>query len=245
MSEITRQNQAIVKQKNDKFTVKFNLPAGEMTTHQLRHIAKVSEKYGDGIMQINFRQSFEIRDVAEENIPKLTYDMAYIGITVENSEKYQNIVACPGADQCGLAVVKTIDLARALNYHLANKLDKAETKASMAINVSGCGNGCTHPLINDIGLIGSVGRVDGKKVLGWNVHIGGKLGEDQVIALPIGFIEQGKVIQAVDIITDTYLADNKPDITLQSWLLEHTSVHKVTDNLKQANILYPTLNETE
>jgi len=243
--DIIRQNQAIIEQKNGKYTVKFNLPAGEFNSHQLRHIAKCAKTYGDGIMQVNFRQSFEIRDIAKDDIAKLTYDMNYINIGLENSAKYQNIVACPGADQCNMGVVKTLSMASAINQHLEAKLNKTETLANMAINISGCGNGCTHPLINDIGIIGAVGRINGNKTLGWNLHLGGKLGEEQVIALPIGFIEQTKAIPAVDIIVDTYLSSGKADISLQSWLLDHTNIHIVSENLKNAGLLHPTLNEAE
>lgn len=243
MSDTDRQNKAILEQKNGKYTVKFNLPAGEFNSHQLRHIAKCAKTYGDGIMQVNFRQSFEIRDIAKDDIPKLTYDMNYINIELEKSAKYQNIVACPGADQCNMGVVKTLSLAAAINQHLEAKLHKTETMANMAINLSGCGNGCTHPLINDIGIIGAVGRIDGKKALGWNLHLGGKLGDNQVIALPIGFIEQTKVIPAVDMIVDTYLSSGKADTSLQNWLSEHGNIHVVSEKLKSAGLLHPTLNE--
>lgn len=243
MSDMDRQNQAIIEQKNGKYTVKFNLPAGEFNSHQLRHIAKCAKTYGDGIMQVNFRQSFEIRDIAKSDIPKLTYDMDYINIGLENSAKYQNIVACPGADQCNMGVAKTLSLAGAMNQHLEAKLNKTKTLANMTINLSGCGNGCTHPLINDIGMIGAVGRIDGKKVLGWNLHLGGKLGEEQVIGLVIGFISETKAIQALDTIVDTYLNSGKTDISLQNWLTEHGNIHVVTEALRSAGLLYPTLNE--
>lgn len=239
------QNTAVIKQNNGKFTVKFAMPAGETNTIQFRRIAKAAQTYGEGGIQVNFRQSFEIRDVEEANIPKLTYEMILAGVMVDNTAKFQNIVACPGADQCSLGVVRTLNVAKALDHHLLIKLEKTATQANMAVNLSGCANGCTHPLINDIGIVGAVGRVNDKKTLGWDLYIGGKLGEEQVIGTLIGFVEQTKVYAAVENIVDTFLADNDEKTTMQKWLSEHYTIHKVTDNLRAAGLLHSSLAEVE
>jgi sulfite reductase (ferredoxin) len=50
-----------------------------------------------------------------------------------------------------------------------------EFTEDVTISISGCGNGCSQPQISDIGFVGGMIRVDGQRVEGYEVLLGGNL----------------------------------------------------------------------
>src|SRR5690606_29801183 len=63
----------------------------------------------------------------------------------------RNITSCPGRYSCTNAQVDTQGIGLELDSILCH-LDYLPAKFKIAI--AGCVNGCTHPLINDLGIVG-------------------------------------------------------------------------------------------
>jgi sulfite reductase (ferredoxin) len=85
-------------------------------------------------------------------------------------------MACTGIEFCKLALAETKMRAQWLYNELEERLPDFDE--DIRINVNGCPNSCARFQVADIGLMGAVmSRVDGTKVDGFLVHLGGKIGE--------------------------------------------------------------------
>ena len=89
------------------------------------------------------------------------------------SEIMRGLVACPGTDYCGMALIETKGRALAIARSLERKL--VVTKP-VSIHWSGCPSGCGNHLMADIGLLGKRAKVDGQVVDAVDIFVGGRSG---------------------------------------------------------------------
>jgi dissimilatory sulfite reductase (desulfoviridin) alpha/beta subunit len=144
----------VITERNTDFcTVRLRAPAGIFTVDQLRGIATLAKRYGNGEVHGTTRQTLEIPHVRQENLRKLAKQLEKNGTPV-GSEKDEvvNIIACPGTSRCKFANIDTVGLARKVDAALFGK----EMPVKMRIAFSGCPNACTSPMLNEIGVIGRV-----------------------------------------------------------------------------------------
>ena len=93
-------------------------------------------------------------------------------------------MACTGIEFCKLAIVETKERARDLVAELETRLAHLDDRLEhpVAIHLNGCPNSCARIQVADIGLKGQiVTGADGEQVPGYQVHLGGGLGEDLVV----------------------------------------------------------------
>ena len=134
-------------------TIRTRAPAGILTIEQLRGLARIARKYGNGTVHCTTRQTIEIPHVSSERIKKLAKELEANGTPI-GSEKDEivNIISCPGSERCKFANIDTIGLAKKIDAALFGKA----MPVKMRIAVSGCPNACTSPMLNEIGIIGRV-----------------------------------------------------------------------------------------
>jgi anaerobic sulfite reductase subunit C len=137
----------------DYCTVRLRAPAGVFTVDQLRGIANLAKKYGNGQVHGTTRQTLEIPHVKGDALKKIAKALEKNGTPV-GSEKDEivNIIACPGIVRCKFANIDTISLAKKIDLKLFGK----EMPVKMRIAASGCPNACTSPMLNEIGIIGRI-----------------------------------------------------------------------------------------
>ena len=140
----------------DYSTVRLRAPAGMFTTGQLRAIAALAKRYGNGVVHSTTRQTLEIPHIRKDSLKKLGNALEKNGTPI-GSEKDEivNIIACPGTERCKFANIDTIGLARMIDAKLFGRA----MPVKMRIALSGCPNGCTSPMLNEIGVIGRVNPV--------------------------------------------------------------------------------------
>ena len=147
------QGGVITERDPDYITVRLRIPGGFLSAAQVRQLAKISEKYGDGSLHLTMRQTAEIPHVNPDNLKKIAKALEKNG-TPLGAEKNEvvNIMACPGTEWCKYANCETIDLARKIDERVFGK----ELPIRLRIAVSGCTYMCNSPLLNDIGIIGRI-----------------------------------------------------------------------------------------
>jgi len=82
------------------------------------------------------------------------------------------VVSCPGAYSCRLAVTQSRGMAALLTGELKDRDD------DLTIKISGCPNGCGQHYVADIGLQGSVRKVNGRAVPQYHLYLGGGFGQE-------------------------------------------------------------------
>jgi sulfite reductase (ferredoxin) len=157
--------------------VGFAPRAGRTTGTQLQRVAELAELHGAGRVRATTQQKLVILDVRPDRVDELVDALAEHDLQVHASAFRQGTMACTGIEFCKLAVVDTKTRADWLYRELERRLPDFDER--LRINVNGCPNSCARVQVADIGLLGSLITVgDGEKVEGFQVHLGGHLGED-------------------------------------------------------------------
>lgn len=174
-----RWEQANVVRGNAKGTVSAMAYArlGDVTSDQFRALAAIQRELALDVCVTN-RQNFAFRGLTEEQLPKLFDRLTTIGMAEPGAELARDVVACPGADTCNLAVTQSRGLADAIGTAL-EEAGLADV-GGIRTNISGCTNSCGQHHIADIGFFGAERRAHGKPAPGYQMLLGGYVGQTQV-----------------------------------------------------------------
>jgi|Deesub1362A_J573_1020465.scaffolds.fasta_scaffold08245_5 dissimilatory sulfite reductase (desulfoviridin) alpha/beta subunit len=122
----------------------------EVTSTQLRTLARVAREYGSRIVRTTPRQSIEIPDVDEHLAEEALKELERAGFIAGATEKLRNVFAC--SKWCLYNAIPVAELAEKINRKYAN----AEMPAKLTISLSGCNFSCSRSRTSDIGLIARV-----------------------------------------------------------------------------------------
>ncbi len=150
---------------------------GDLTTAQFRALASVQRELGADVRLSN-RQNVVFRGLTEAQLPVLYARLETIGMARPGAELARDVVACPGADTCNIAVTQSRGLAKAIGERLEEE-GLAEV-GGVRINISGCTNSCGQHHASDIGFFGAERRAHGKAAPGYQMLLGGYVGEEQI-----------------------------------------------------------------
>ena len=150
---------------------------GDITSAQFRGLAQLQRELDAGIRLTN-RQNIVFRDLADDDLPVLYERLSELGMAAPGAELSRDVVACPGADTCNLAVTQSRGLARAIGERLEEE-GLAEV-GGVRINISGCTNSCGQHHAADIGFFGAERRADHRSAPGYQMLLGGYVGQEQM-----------------------------------------------------------------
>ncbi len=150
---------------------------GDVTADQFRALAAIQRELGADVRVTN-RQNLVFRNLREEQLPVLHARLEAIGMARPGAELTRDVVACPGADTCNLAVTQSRGLADAIGARLEEE-GLAEV-GGIRTNISGCTNSCGQHHIADIGFFGAERRAHGQSAPGYQMLLGGYVGQTQV-----------------------------------------------------------------
>jgi len=150
---------------------------GDITTAQFRALAQVQRELGAEVRVTN-RQNLVFRGLSEAQLPVLFERLSTLGMSEPGAELARDVVACPGADTCNLAVTQSRGLADAISA----ALDEAGLSdvGGIRTNISGCTNSCGQHHISDIGFFGAERRAHGKSAPGYQLLLGGYVGQEKI-----------------------------------------------------------------
>jgi sulfite reductase (NADPH) hemoprotein beta-component len=149
------------------------VPLGDLTSAQMRIIGELARAYGDGTVRVSAEQDLVLRWVNACDVRQLYRRLAAAGLGLAEAGTVADVVSCPGAESCRLAVTQSRGLGRTLEDHLRARPDLIAAADGASIKVSGCPNGCGRHHIATIGFQGSVRRVGARAVPQYFVLVGG------------------------------------------------------------------------
>ena len=150
---------------------------GDVTAAQFRGLASAQREFAAEV-RITNRQNLVFRGLSEEQLPLLFERLTDIGMAEPGAELSRDVVACPGADTCNLAVTQSRGLAAAIGDAL-EEAGLAEV-GGIRTNISGCTNSCGQHHIADIGFFGAERRAHGRSAPGYQMLLGGYVGQEQI-----------------------------------------------------------------
>jgi sulfite reductase beta subunit-like hemoprotein len=203
---------------------------GDVTAAQFRALANIQRHFQSDVRLSN-RQNVVFRGLQPEQMREL-YDMLdAIGMAQPGAELARDVVACPGADTCNIAVTQSRGLANAIGEKLEEE-GLAEV-GGVRINISGCTNSCGQHHASDIGFFGAERRAHGKSLPGYQMLLGGYVGEEQIhfgekaLRLPAKAAPE-----AVARVVRRFAAERNAAETFQGWLARSGGAVGVADGLR-------------
>jgi sulfite reductase beta subunit-like hemoprotein len=191
---------------------------GRFTGEQMIAVADLADRYGSGAIRCTNRQNVIVLDVPDGSVDEAAAELADLGLPTRASAFRRGVVSCTGMEFCKLAIVETKQRAVELIEHLERRV--GDLAGSLRINLNGCPNACAQYQIADIGLQGGIARLpDGRRVQGFILHIGGRLGADAGFGRRVAAkaMPADDARYAVERIVRAYAAERAPGGTFAEW----------------------------
>ncbi len=150
---------------------------GDVTAAQFREVAAIQRELGVEVRVTN-RQNFVFRGLSEDQLEGLYKRLEVMDMASPGAELARDVVSCPGADTCNLAVTQSRGLAAEIGKAL-EEAGLAEV-GGVRINISGCTNSCGQHHISDIGFVGVERRAHGRSAPGYQLLLGGRVGQSEI-----------------------------------------------------------------
>jgi ferredoxin-nitrite reductase len=137
------------------FMLRCRIPAGELTSAQLRGLADIAEEWGGGYADITTRANFQIREIAPRNMVKCLFKLQEIGLTSRGSgvDNVRNITATPTAGIDKDELIDTRPLAKGLHHYILNNRDMYDLPRKFNVAFDGGGSVTVVADTNDIGFV--------------------------------------------------------------------------------------------
>jgi len=165
--------------------VTVKLPLGDITSTQLRALSDLCRAFGNGEVRATNTQNLVLRWVPEARLVRLHRELGLCGLAEADAGHITDVVSCPGADYCSLAITKSMGVGARIRDHLAPEGSRAEADdmvraiGPFEIKISGCPNSCGQHHVADIGMTGlMVKGADGVERPHYSLRVGGGVGPD-------------------------------------------------------------------
>jgi sulfite reductase (ferredoxin) len=213
---------------------------GDVTVEQFRGLASILRELGIEA-RTTPRQNIAFRGLSEAQLPTLFARLEAMGMAQPGAELARDVVACPGADTCNLAVTQSRGLADAIGVAL-EEAGLADV-GGVRTNISGCTNSCGQHHATDIGFFGAERRAHGKAAPGYQMLLGGYVGQTQMhfgekaLRLPA----KNAPTAAVRVV-ERFAGERNAGETFRSWLERAGGAKAVATGLKDLD-QFPTPEE--
>ena len=184
---------------------------GDLSAAQLESVADLALAFGDGEVRLASGGHVLLRWVPDIALPALFERVSAAGLGRAGAGSAGDVIACPGAESCRLAVTGTRELARDVDAHVRGSLGARALSERLPVHVSGCPNGCSQHHLAAIGLQGSLRKLGGRGVPQYFLLLGGGVGDEGArFGKLAAKIPRRRVPEAVERLTEFWLAARLP-----------------------------------
>jgi ferredoxin-nitrite reductase len=154
------------------------VPVGRITTKQMRGVADLAERYGNGEIRLTTGQNVILPGIPDGRLGDFEKESLLKELPVNPSPVMRGLVSCTGNDYCHLALIETKGWALEVAKRIEKALgERAANVEPLTIRWSGCSAGCGLHQAGTIGLQACRSRQpDGQIVDAAHVFVGGGSG---------------------------------------------------------------------
>ncbi|MGB7158366.1 MAG: NirA family protein [Tepidisphaeraceae bacterium] len=154
------------------------LPVGRMTCEQMRQLAAIADRFGNGTIRLTVWQNLLISDIRDEHVDDVKRAIEEAGLGWSATNVRGGLVACTGSAGCKYAAANT----KLHATRIADYLDgRVQLDQPINIHLTGCHHSCAQHYIGDIGLIATKVPAGEDVVEGYHIYVGGGYGSQQGI----------------------------------------------------------------
>ncbi|HJQ44161.1 MAG TPA: nitrite/sulfite reductase [Jatrophihabitantaceae bacterium] len=175
-SPANRDHTGVSRQQDGRYAVGATTRSGRTSGSDLRAVAELADRLGDGRVRLTAQQGVVVLGVAEANIETVIAELRELRLEVRPSAFQRGTIACTGIEFCKLALVETKNRAESIRAELETRLPDFDTP--ITINVNGCPNSCARFQVADIGFKGMVQKGPEGDEDAFQVHLGGQMGTE-------------------------------------------------------------------
>jgi sulfite reductase (ferredoxin) len=161
--------------------VQVKLILGDFDVAQAKTLAKIAENYAGGILLCTVNQNVMIPWVKEDAFGAVFAELKKIGLHKAGTEEIRDITCCPGSETCNLGITASRGLVQELNTEMENGFETSKDLDHVSIKASGCPNSCGQHHIASIGFHGGAKKINGILTPHYEVLLGGRVSEDDVV----------------------------------------------------------------
>jgi sulfite reductase (ferredoxin) len=199
-------------------TVPF--PLGDIAGARLCELGELVRGHGHDEARTTIDQNVILPEVEWVDLPRLYAELSARDLAGADTGTARDVVSCPGADTCGLAVTASKRLAVAIREEL-DRLDPAHTSSALdgvTIRISGCPNACGQHHVGQIGLHGVAKKVGTRLVPHYQLHLGGRIGYGQsALGEALHKIPARHVPAAVRALLEAFAAEAPATMAFPDW----------------------------
>jgi len=201
--------------------VTVKVPQGNLTGVQMHQLAHISRSAGDGLLRVTVDQNLVLAYIPLRTLPQVYSALEQVGLADGGAYQIEDVVTCPGAYSCNLALTKSMNLGAALASVVKDYSDPLVRE--LGIRVSGCPNACGQHWIGDIGFYGNARKIDGKEVPYYLMLLGGGYDGEGVMRFGVAVqsIPARLAPEAVRRVLNHYLANRQDGESFREYVLRH------------------------
>jgi sulfite reductase (ferredoxin) len=175
-------NRNIEAQKQEGFSnVQIKLVLGDFNVSQAKTLASIAEKYAGGMILCTVNQNVMIPWVKEDAFGAVYHELKNIELHKAGTEEIRDITCCPGSETCNLGITASRGLVQELNMQMESGIATSKDLDHVSIKASGCPNSCGQHHIASIGFHGGAKKLNGILTPHYEVLLGGRVSEDDVV----------------------------------------------------------------
>jgi sulfite reductase beta subunit-like hemoprotein len=191
-------------------------PQGNLTGDQMRGLASLAEQASESAMRVTMAQNIVLAYVPVGALQRVYGALTRLGLAKDRADEISDVVTCPGAYSCNLALTKSMGLGDALAATV-RKYDDPSIR-NLQIRISGCPNACGQHWIGDLGFYGNSRKIDGKEVPYYLMLLGGGQHE---FGLAVQSLPARLAPVAVERILNHYQSDHQDDESFRAYVMRH------------------------
>ncbi|GJL80270.1 MAG: hypothetical protein NPINA01_32590 [Nitrospinaceae bacterium] len=197
------------------FNLQIKLLLGDLDIPQAKAIAKIADSYAGGTIVNTVNQNMMIPWVKEDAFGAIYGELKKVGLHRAGTEEVRDITCCPGSETCNLGITASRGLVAHLNEKMDNNgLTFSEDLEHLSIKASGCPNSCGQHHIASIGFHGGAKKVNGVLAPHYEIFLGGRVSEDEVVfGKPVIKVPAKNAPDVVRATIDDYKAQKSGDET--------------------------------
>ncbi len=141
----------VISQRQEGY-VTLRLPSsGRISSEQLRKLADVAGEEGKGFALLTMRKSVELPWIKKESAERVIDELNEVGLKPgSTAREIREVMACAGQERCPFLQLEVDSVGDEIRKKWYGK----EMPRKFTITLCGCPNYCSHPYLNDFGIVG-------------------------------------------------------------------------------------------
>lgn len=191
------------------FMLRVKIPGGILNSKQAEVMANISREYGRNLLDITTRQSIQFHWITVQNLPDIFKQLATAGLTTVAAagDCPRNIVSSPLAGIDPEELFDVSPLIRELNQFFEYNRDYSNLPRKFKIAITTDPYNSIHAETNDVAFTPAAKEINGEKIKGFHVAVGGGLSAQPHLAKKLDIFVRPEEVLKVTVAIATIFRD--------------------------------------